>query len=218
MKISDCDLRSVIRSVLVEDKDFLGEKYGGWKVNLGNYRRRLPGGRSGDGSADSSGLVFPIRKRDRPRSYGPYDLNRDPIPSLAAQYAPDGPTPNARLYQRYNNSNQHLGIDIGVPIGTDVLSPAAGRITAASGHTMHLEGDDGRVYVFHHLDSFISSPGQSVTAGQVIARSGNKGPSTAPHLHFGVKENGSYIDPMTLWGASSLAAIPDAPSATTRVA
>ena len=212
MKIFASELRSVIRLVLSEDNSAKNESLKGWEVDtpLGSRSRDwLERGAKSD-SEVSAGLIFPIRKRDRPNHIGEYNLNRPPIPSLAAQYAPDGPSPNARLYARYNNVNKHEGIDIGVPIGTDVLAPTGGQISSAGGHTMRLEGEDGREYVFHHLDSFSASVGSSVSAGSVIAKSGNKQPSTAPHLHFGVKVGGRYIDPMTLWGVSSIAAIPDA--------
>lgn len=72
---------------------------------------------------------------------------------------------------------------------------------------MYLKGDDNRRYEFMHLDSFVASRGDKVERGQVIAKSGNTGPSTGPHLHFQVRENGKLIDPMTLYSGGSIQSI-----------
>ncbi len=51
--------------------------------------------------------------------------------------------------------------------------------------------------VYGHNDSLHVSVGQKVSRGDVIAASGNSGVSTGPHLHFEVRVNGSYVDPMS---------------------
>ena len=211
MKITDSKLRSIIRLAISEAAEIKNESLkSSFGADIGSSRSfsRIDnfGGNEEESDSDS-GIVFPIRRSDRPGSYGPYTLRRPPIPSLAAKYAPDGPEPNPGLHNRYSNYNQHLGIDIGVPIGTDVLSPVSGEVIFASGHTMKIIGADRREYTFNHLDSFLYSPGQTVSQGEVVAKSGNKGASTAPHLHFAIKVGGSPIDPMSLYGSSSISGI-----------
>ncbi len=50
--------------------------------------------------------------------------------------------------------------------------------------------------VYLHLSEVYYKKGEKVGAGFIIAKSGNTGKSTNPHLHFAVKENGKYINPM----------------------
>ena len=49
--------------------------------------------------------------------------------------------------------------------------------------------------MYYHLSGFAVSAGQNVSKGQLIGYSGNTGFSTGPHLHWGLKVNGSYVDP-----------------------
>ena len=163
-------------------------------------------------SVDETDALFPVRKEDRPRKISPYGM-RGPITKLARKYAPDGPEPNRKLYKRYSNPSLHAGIDLGIPIGTDILAPVSGKISATNpnsksgGKIMYLKGDDNRRYEFMHLDSFVASRGDKVERGQIIAKSGNTGPSTGPHLHFQVRERGKLIDPMTLYSGRSIQTI-----------
>ena len=50
--------------------------------------------------------------------------------------------------------------------------------------------------LYGHLSGYNVSTDQQVTQGQVIGYSGNTGNSTGPHLHFGIIENNSWIDPL----------------------
>jgi len=87
----------------------------------------------------------------------------------------------------------HGAIDIGCPIGTKVFAPEAGKIVAASSYKstgenfMMLEIKPGTILFFTHLDEFKAKVGHRVQRGQVIARSGNSGMSTGPHLHWEVR-------------------------------
>jgi murein DD-endopeptidase MepM/ murein hydrolase activator NlpD len=98
----------------------------------------------------------------------------------------------------------HKGIDIGVPVGTPVLAAADGVVTFVgqqSGYGNHVEirDTDGSVTTYSHLSAFDATVGQPVKAGQLVARSGNTGHSTGPHLHFEVKlpDAVTVIDPLT---------------------
>ncbi|WP_434446725.1 M23 family metallopeptidase [Lentzea sp. E54] len=96
----------------------------------------------------------------------------------------------------------HLGIDIAGPIGTPILSAADGVVIEAGpisgfGLWVRVEHADGTVTVYGHVDTFNVRVGQQVKAGQQIARMGNRGFSTGPHLHFEVwNPGGQKINPV----------------------
>ncbi len=96
----------------------------------------------------------------------------------------------------------HAGVDIANAIGTPIYAVADGVVIdsgPASGFGMwvRLQHADGTVTVYGHIDSSLVSVGQQVMAGDQIARMGNRGFSTGPHLHFEVHLGGyNKIDPL----------------------
>ncbi|QDP78106.1 M23 family metallopeptidase [Nocardia otitidiscaviarum] len=94
----------------------------------------------------------------------------------------------------------HNGVDIANAIGTPILAAADGVVVAAGpasgfGQWVKIRHSDGTETIYGHVDSYSVQPGQQVSAGQQIARMGNEGRSTGPHLHFEVRQNGSAVDP-----------------------
>ena len=105
-------------------------------------------------------------------------------------------------------SSNHADIDIGAPIGTPVRAADGGKVLYAGwlsgyGKTMIVEHTNGRMTLYAHLDAMDVSAGTAVRQGQAIARSGQSGLGTGPHLHFEVIEgaipgnwrSGSSINP-----------------------
>ena len=97
-------------------------------------------------------------------------------------------------------STDHKGVDISVPTGTAVSAAISGNVTkvgynSASGNWIEITGNNGLTTRYRHLSSALVSEGQTVKQGQTVARSGNTGNSTGPHLHFETLLNGQYIDP-----------------------
>ncbi len=95
----------------------------------------------------------------------------------------------------------HRGIDIAAAVGTAVRAPAAGVVTFAGpvGGRLFLTLDHGAGLqsTYSWLDALLARRGDVVTEGQVIARSGTgHGGASVAHLHFGVRLDDVYVDPM----------------------
>ncbi len=95
----------------------------------------------------------------------------------------------------------HYGIDIAAAEGTDIRAFADGKVIYAgtgeiNGKYMKIEHADGFVSLYAHLSAFEVCVGDTVAAGQVIARSGATGKVTGPHLHFQLYRDGLIFDPL----------------------
>ncbi|HLS78436.1 MAG TPA: M23 family metallopeptidase [Nocardia sp.] len=95
----------------------------------------------------------------------------------------------------------HNGIDVAGPIGTPIYAVADGTVIDAGpaqgfGLWVRIRHDDGSITVYGHMYDFFVSVGERVPAGMQIARMGNRGDSTGPHLHFEVLVNGQHVDPV----------------------
>ena len=99
-------------------------------------------------------------------------------------------------------STNHNGIDIATPIGTPVVAPADGTVTLVNnvpnmgGKQIVITHNDGYKTGYAHLSEQLVSVGQNVKQGQLIAKTGNTGIGTGPHLHFTLTYNGVKIDPL----------------------
>lgn len=98
---------------------------------------------------------------------------------------------------------RHAGLDLAVPIGSDVRASGGGLVGAAGtdsayGQYVMLRHPDGYETMYGHLSRVLVAQGDRVREGQVIALSGNSGRSTAPHLHFEIRRDGRSLDPLTL--------------------
>ncbi|MFC4124475.1 M23 family metallopeptidase [Nocardia rhizosphaerae] len=94
----------------------------------------------------------------------------------------------------------HRGIDIAAPIGSPIYAVADGTVVEAGpaqgfGLWVRIRHDDGTISIYGHMYDFFVSQGERVPAGMQIARIGNRGDSTGPHLHFEIVQNGQHVDP-----------------------
>lgn len=94
----------------------------------------------------------------------------------------------------------HRGIDIAGPIGSPIYAVADGTVIDAGpaqgfGLWVRIRHNDGTISVYGHMYDFFVSVGERVPAGMQIARMGNRGDSTGPHLHFEIVMDGRHVDP-----------------------
>lgn len=95
----------------------------------------------------------------------------------------------------------HNGTDFAVRVGTPIVSPADGIVEVAkysrsAGYYIVLRHRGGYSTVYMHLSKLNVKVGQRVKIGEVIARSGNTGISTGPHLHYELRLNNKPINAM----------------------
>lgn len=129
-----------------------------------------------------------------------------PVVRFAGYTSPFG----SRVHPIHGGVRPHHGLDIAAPIGSPVRSWWGGRVSevirdGGCGNGLvitsgpyehlycHLAGDArGGIY---RSGSVILRRGQPVRAGQVIGHVGMSGSTTGPHLHWGLRHQGRWLDP-----------------------
>ncbi|MBV6658522.1 MAG: M23 family metallopeptidase, partial [Devosiaceae bacterium] len=108
-----------------------------------------------------------------------------------------------RLHPILRYRRMHNGVDWSAPRGTPIMAAANGVVTETEwssgyGRMLTLQHANGYETRYAHLSGFASgvAPGVEVQQGQVVAYVGSTGLSTGPHLHYEVKVNGRFVDPM----------------------
>jgi murein DD-endopeptidase MepM/ murein hydrolase activator NlpD len=114
----------------------------------------------------------------------------------------------ARMHPVLHRVKSHKGVDYAAPEGTPVWAAADGKIVyrdkqKGAGNLVILSHAGGLTTLYMHLSRFAKGQkvGQTVRAKTVIGYVGMTGLATGPHLHFGVKKNGKYVDPQSVESA-----------------
>ena len=170
--------------------DGVFREYG--RVLSGLYKSRVHGPLLGFKMKQGNGFgVFDEKGRTMERAFlrNPMELTR-----ITSSYG-------MRFHPVLGKRKKHNGVDYGAPTGTPVWSVAKGRVThagwaGASGKLVVIAHSNGYVTIYAHLSRIHVAKGQWVGQRQIIGRVGTTGRSTGPHLHFGMKKNGRYVDPL----------------------
>lgn len=182
--------------VLVEKK-YLGDK-------LYSYGRLLAAEYKGKKTGRVQAIYFRRRNGDEGH-YTPEGRSiRRPLIKTPINYR--------RISSRFNHNRfhpvlhrvkAHLGIDYAAPTGTPIYAAGDGVVTwrkrsGPAGHMIQIRHPSGLVSVYMHLSRYARGlrVGQTVKQWKVIGYVGTTGRSTGPHLHFGLKVGGRYVDPM----------------------
>ncbi len=107
-----------------------------------------------------------------------------------------------RLNPVTHETSMHEGVDIASPIGQPVRAPAGGRVVRADeaepwlGKVLEIAHGNALITSYKHLGDIKVQVGDTVMAGQEVAKSGNTGRSTGPHTHIALYDNGKAVNPV----------------------
>lgn len=119
-----------------------------------------------------------------------------------AQAEVSGVFGSARVFNG-TKRNQHTGIDFRVHPGTPLHAANSGIVILArnlyfEGNCVAIDHGEGLITLYLHLSQIKVKEGQKVGKGEILGLSGGTGRATAPHLHFAVRWQGTYLNPATL--------------------
>lgn len=114
-------------------------------------------------------------------------------PNQIAVYSPYG----------YRHGRRHQGVDLPLKTGDPVYAAFDGKVRISGprggyGNLIVLRHENGLETFYGHLSQCLVTPGEWVSAGQVIGLGGSTGRSTGPHLHFETRWQGYSFDPQRL--------------------
>lgn len=95
----------------------------------------------------------------------------------------------------------HKAIDLAAPLGTEVYAIADGTVSEASydyeaGNYIIVKVNEDISYKYRQLDEYLVKEGDSVKAGDLVAKVGSTGRSTGPHLHLELIIGGENVNPL----------------------
>ncbi|MCA9718696.1 MAG: M23 family metallopeptidase [Myxococcales bacterium] len=110
-----------------------------------------------------------------------------------------------RMHPVLHRVKGHMGTDYAAPEGAPVWAAADGTITfrgkrGGAGNMVIMRHEGGLSTLYMHLSKFARGQrvGQRVKQKTVIGYVGSTGLATGPHLHFGVRKGGRYVDPQSV--------------------
>ncbi len=98
--------------------------------------------------------------------------------------------------------SKHEGIDIAAPIGAEVKAAGAGKVIYSDnkmryyGNVIIIKHRGGYFSIYAHNSVNLVNAGDIVKQGQVIAKAGQSGRATGPHLHFEIRQGDRPVDPL----------------------
>ena len=109
----------------------------------------------------------------------------------------------SRMHPVLKYARAHNGVDYGAPSGAPIVSVAGGTVsfagwTSGGGRTVRIRHTSGYESEYMHMSAIASgvSPGARVGQGELIGNVGSTGLASGPHLHYGLRRNGHYVNPI----------------------
>lgn len=176
-------------------------RYSQYLVDLEKKLQQVPLGIPTDGYISSN---FGARKNPIPyktvfASVKPLKPSSDST-SVASNTLKEDPKASQNAPAEKDQIQFHKGLDIAVAYGSNVMAAATGKVIFAGekggyGNCVIVSHGNGLATLYGHLSSISVKENQEVKAGEVIAKSGNTGRSTGPHLHYEVHKNNTPVNP-----------------------
>lgn len=192
------------------------QRYSRYLAELQEKLLQTPLGMPADGYVSSNfGLrKNPIPPKDKDIKPAPepakpteiYPEERDSLGNIIpGKIAAQKPTGKSKAEGKSDESEPeqmqfHKGMDIAVPYGSDVRCTAEGTVIFAGvkggyGNCVIVSHKNGLATLYGHLSQILTKVNDEVKVGEVIAKTGNSGRSTGPHLHYEVHRNGTPVNP-----------------------
>lgn len=175
-------------------------------------RQGEPGAYVSLGGIDHERLLWqsPVRYERITRGVGPSSAT---LKRRVAARPAKGSTKPRTVVRTYQYRGDHIGVDFAGPVGTPIVSVAAGEVVFAGtrgayGKLVIIDHGGQHQTYYAHLSGFAPGleAGRKVLRGEEIGYLGSSGFSTGPHLHFEVRRDGQYVDPfdtqgrLDIWG------------------
>lgn len=138
-------------------------------------------------------LLWPVETRTISSGWGPRMRTKTIVKIKADK--------KKRIRTRYRGS--HRGLDLNAPQGTDVYAALDGRVIEAGRHRQYgnfvaIDHGNGVITLYAHNRANFTTPGEVVQRGQKIAEVGRTGNATGPHLHFELRIDGVFQNPLPM--------------------
>lgn len=149
-------------------------------------------------------LIKELEEIERRRQLANIQLTYDggqlewPLPGYSAISSSFG----YRIHPITGVAHLHSGIDIPAPTGTVIYAAYDGQVAWSNynwsaGNWVGVDHGNGLFSIYMHMSTSLVSEGQYVKKGDPIGLVGSTGSSTGPHLHFSVRLNGQYVEPLS---------------------
>ncbi len=205
--VSDLRIEKLAKDSL-ENEVYLAKvsnRYSQYLVDLEQRLQQIPLGIPTDGYISSN---FGVRKNPIPPK--PTDVastssiaeEKDSLGNVVKRQALVKEDRNASINAPAEKDQMqfHKGLDVAVAYGSPVKAAASGKVIFSGvrggyGNCVMVEHGNGLVTLYGHLSELLVEANDRVKAGQIIAKSGNTGRSTGPHLHYEVHKNNQPVNP-----------------------
>tara|TARA_S200000501_G_C20870338_1_gene763951 strand:- start:1523 stop:2272 length:750 start_codon:yes stop_codon:yes gene_type:complete len=133
-----------------------------------------------------------------------HNLNEKNIRYMVANNLPSVKPARGLISREFDSDTKHFGIDIVNEVSTPIFSTADGLVVFSDysndfGNFLIIDHQNGYLSHYYHNQDLFFNKGDKVSAGDIIAKMGNTGMSSGPHLHFEIWKDGVAINPNTFF-------------------